>query len=130
LIRLNILYLHSRDTERLVQPYSHPVTTSHLQQFAEEGLRFRQVFAPAPTCSPGRASLLTGTSAHCNGMLGLAQHGFGMRDYSTHMLHTLRDRMTSASGIHSRKPPFPSLSIIPSRTLQIHPKLRFCVIGL
>jgi len=88
--RPNILYLHSHDTGRYVQPYGHAICTPHLQKLAEEGMLFRQAFCANPTCSPSRACLLTGQYAHSNGMLGLAHRGFALNDYSQHILHTLR----------------------------------------
>jgi N-sulfoglucosamine sulfohydrolase len=86
----NILYLHSHDTGRFVQPYGHAIPTPNLQRLAEEGVLFRQAFCAAPTCSPSRASLLTGQSAHSSGMLGLAHRGFRLNDYNQHLIHTLR----------------------------------------
>jgi arylsulfatase A-like enzyme len=94
--RPNILYLHSHDTGRYVQPYGHAVATPNLQRLAEEGVLFRQAFTANPTCSPSRAALLTGESPHCNGMLGLAHRGFSMYDYRHHLIHTLREH-----GYHS-----------------------------
>lgn len=88
--RPNILYLHSHDTGRAIQPYGHPVATPHLQRFAEQGILFRHAFAAAPTCSPSRAALLTGQCPHSSGMLGLAHRGFALHDYRQHLLHTLR----------------------------------------
>ena len=61
--RPNILYIHSHDTGRYVQPYGHAIPTPHIQRLAEEGVLFRKAFCAAPTCSPSRASLLTGQ--HC-----------------------------------------------------------------
>ncbi len=89
--RPSIIYLHSHDSGRYLQPYGHAVPTPNLQKLASEGVLFRQAFSGAPTCSPSRASLLTGQCAHQNGMLGLAHRGFSMTDYSHHMLHTLRE---------------------------------------
>lgn len=86
----NILYIHSHDTGRYIQPYGHAVPTPRLQQLAEEGVLFRQAFCANPTCSPSRASLLTGQYPHSNGMLGLAHRGFALNDYRHHILHTLR----------------------------------------
>ena len=57
---MNILYLHSHDTGRWVEPYGHSVATPRLQQLAAEGVLFRQAFCTNPTCSPSRASLLSG----------------------------------------------------------------------
>ena len=88
--RPNILYIHSHDTGRFIQPYGHAISTPRLQQLAEEGVLFRQAFTPNPTCSPSRACLLTGQTAHSNGMLGLAHRGFSLNDYGQHILHTLR----------------------------------------
>lgn len=91
-MRPNILYLHSHDTGRFIQPYGHAVATPHLQRLAEEGVLFAQAFSAAPTCSPSRAALLTGQSAHASGMLGLAHRGFALNDYRQHIVHTLRDQ--------------------------------------
>jgi N-sulfoglucosamine sulfohydrolase len=86
----NILYIHSHDTGRYVQPYGHAVPTPNIQRLAEQGVLFRQAFCASPTCSPSRAALLTGQSPHNNGMLGLAHRGFALYDYHRHILHTLR----------------------------------------
>jgi arylsulfatase A-like enzyme len=88
--RPNILYIHSHDTGRYIQPYGHNVPTPNLQQLAEKGVLFRQNFCVAPTCSPSRAALLTGQSAHSSGMIGLAHRGFSLKDHSQHIVHTLR----------------------------------------
>lgn len=88
--RPNIVYIHSHDTGRAVQPYGYAVPTPNIQQLAEGGLLFRQAFCAAPTCSPSRAALLTGQCAHSSGMLGLAHRGFALNDYSQHIIHTLR----------------------------------------
>lgn len=88
--RPNILYIHSHDTGRYVQPYGHAIPTPNIQRLAEQGILFRKAFCGAPTCSPSRASLLTGQYAHCSGMLGLAHRGFSLYDYTQHLLHTLR----------------------------------------
>ncbi len=90
--RFNILYLHSHDTGRYIQPYGHAIPTPRLQRLAEEGVLFPQAFSGAPTCSPSRAALLTGQWAHCCGMVGLASPWYGceLNDYSRHLIHTLK----------------------------------------
>lgn len=88
--RPNILYIHSHDTGRYIQPYGHNVPTPYLQRLAEQGVLFRHNFCAAPTCSPSRAGLLTGQCAHSSGMLGLAHRGFSLNDYGQHIVHTLR----------------------------------------
>lgn len=87
--RPNILYLHSHDTGRWVQPYGHAVPTPRIQRLAEEGVAFRQAYCAASTCSASRACLLTGRYAHSNGMLGLAHRGWSLDDYRQHIVHTL-----------------------------------------
>jgi N-sulfoglucosamine sulfohydrolase len=88
--RPNILYIHSHDTGRYLQPYGYAVPTPHIQRLATEGVLFRQAFCAAPTCSPSRAALLTGQAPHSSGMMGLAHRGFALRDYGQHIVHTLR----------------------------------------
>ena len=87
----NILYLHSHDTGRYVQPYGFGIPTPRLQGLAEQGILFRQAFCAASTCSAARACLLTGQYAHTNGMLGLAHRGWSLHDYTHHVVHTLHD---------------------------------------
>ena len=77
---MNIIYLHSHDTGRYIQPYGFNVPTPRLQGFAEEGVLFRNAFCNNPTCSPSRACLLSGQHAHVNGMLGLTHRGAKLRE--------------------------------------------------
>lgn len=86
----NILYIHSHDTGRCVQPYGFQVPTPNIQLLADQGVLFREAFCAAPTCSGSRASLLTGLYCHNNGMLGLAHRGWKLNDYGQHWVHTLR----------------------------------------
>lgn len=87
----NILYLHSHDTGRYVQPYGYPVPTPNIQRLADQGVLFRKAFCAAPTCSASRACLLTGQYGHSNGMLGLAHRGWSLNDYRQHLVHPLRE---------------------------------------
>lgn len=98
---VNLLYLHSHDTGRMIQPYGHASPTPNLKKFATEAVVFRQAFDAAPTCSPSRAALLTGMYPHCCGMLGLAHRGFSLNDPSRHLAHDLRTQgyLTVLAGI-------------------------------
>jgi arylsulfatase A-like enzyme len=87
----NILYLHSHDTGRYVQPYGHQVPMPNIQRLADQGVLFRAAFSAAATCSGSRAALLTGQWPHANGMTGLAHRGWRLRDTRHHLVHTLRD---------------------------------------
>src|SRR5579859_5732051 len=82
---LNIVYIHSHDSGRYLQPYGHAVPTPNIQRLASEGMLFRRAFSAAPTCSPSRSALLTGQCPHQNGMLGLAHRGFALNDYRKHI---------------------------------------------
>ena len=97
----NVLYIHSHDTGRYIQPFGHQVTTPNLQSLAEEGVLFRSNHCICPTCSPSRSALLTGTYPHENGMLGLAHRGFSLTDYSQHMAQVLGQNgyATALSGV-------------------------------
>ena len=88
--RPNIVYMHSHDTGRYIEPYGFDVSTPNLQRFADEGMVFRQAFSASPTCSPSRAALLTGMTPGCNGMWGLAHEGSELNDYAQHLVHTLK----------------------------------------
>src|SRR4029079_4721781 len=88
-LRPNIVYLHSHDTGRHIQPYGHQVPTPNIQRLADQGLLFRQAFSAAPVCSGSRAALLTAEYSHTNGMLGLAHRGYRLADYDHHLVHTL-----------------------------------------
>jgi arylsulfatase A-like enzyme len=104
--RPNILFMHSHNTGRLVQPFGHAVPTPNLRRLAGEGVLFRQAFAAAPTCSPSRASFLTGMYPHSCGMLGLAHRGFAMDDYAFHVARVLGNEgyLTALAGVEHTAP--------------------------
>ena len=85
----NIVFLHSHNTGCYVQPYGHAVATPNLQRMAERGVLFSHAFAASPTCSPSRASIMTGQYPHNNGMIGLAHRGFSLDDPRHHIAHAL-----------------------------------------
>jgi arylsulfatase A-like enzyme len=88
--RPNIIYLHSHDTGRYIQPYGHNVPTPNLLKMAQEGVLFHNAFDAAPTCSPSRAALLTGQAPHSCGMVGLVNFGFSMEHYQRHVINSLK----------------------------------------
>lgn len=49
------------------------IVTPHLDALARRSLIFRNAFSSVSSCSPSRASLLTGLPQHQNGMYGLHQ---------------------------------------------------------
>ena len=86
----NIIYLHTHDTGRCISPYGYALDTPNLAAFARESTLFRQAFDCGPTCSPARASLLTGQYPHQCGMLGLAHRGFLLNDPRKHLANYLK----------------------------------------
>lgn len=98
---MNIVYLHCHDAGRFVSPGGGPPVTPNLEAFARDAVVFRQAFCCAPTCSPSRAALLTGISAHESGMLGLVHRGFRLADPSRHLAARLRDTgiLTALAGV-------------------------------
>lgn len=119
--RPNIIYLHSHDTGRYIEPYGYNVSTPHLQKFADEGMLFRQAFSASPTCSPSRASLLTGMTPGCNGMWGLAHKGGTLNDYSQSLVQTLgrAGYTTALAGVQHIDPTPTADSIGYDRVLKI-----------
>lgn len=55
------------------------VPTPNLDRLAEEGVRFSKAYVTQASCSPSRASMLTGLYPHQNGQVGLANE-YAMRD--------------------------------------------------
>jgi len=97
----NIVYLHSHDTGRVIRPYGFAVDTPQLENFARQGVVFRQAHCAAPTCSPSRAALLTGQYPHQNGMTGLVHRGSRLTDPSHHLANflTANGYRTALAGI-------------------------------
>ncbi len=105
---MNVIYLHTHDTGRYIQPYGQAVPTPNLQGLAREGTLFRNACCAAPTCSPSRAALLTGRMPHNNGMWGLAHRGFSLFEPREHLAHFLKESgfETVLAGIqHEAKDP-------------------------
>ncbi|MGR9047539.1 sulfatase family protein [Halobacillus faecis] len=98
---MNIVYIHTHDTGKQIKPYGKNVPTPHLMAFAQESLLFSNAFNGSPTCSPSRASFMTGTYPHQNGMLGLAHRGFQLVDLNWHLAKFLQSQQyeTVLSGV-------------------------------
>lgn len=98
---MNIIYLHTHDSGRYLEPYGYAVPTPNLMNLAKESTLFRQCYCAGPTCSPSRAAMLTGTWPHVNGMKGLAHLGFSLQDYNMHLVRFLKTQgyETVLSGI-------------------------------
>jgi arylsulfatase A-like enzyme len=63
---------------RDLSSYGNPdVRTPHIDRLAREGVRFSRAFVPASSCSPSRASIMTGQYPHTNGVTGLTHLHLG-----------------------------------------------------
>lgn len=88
-VKPNIIYIHCHDAGRYISPHGYGLKSPNLHRLAKQGVLFRNNFCVAPGSSASRASLLTGTYPHQNGMLGLIHRGFSLRNYKMHLLHSL-----------------------------------------
>lgn len=97
----NLVYINTHDTGRCISPYGYNIPTENLSKFAKDATLFTHCYCCGPTCSPSRASMLTGLFPHQNGMLGLAQRGFSLNNPSQHLASYLRTKGydTALSGI-------------------------------
>ena len=86
---MNFIYIHTHDTGRLAEPYGIAADNPSLMEFAQNAVIFRNMYCSAPTCSPSRASMLTGQAPHSCGMLGLAHRGFSLSRPEEHLSHFL-----------------------------------------
>ncbi|MGL1891284.1 MAG: sulfatase [Spirochaetaceae bacterium] len=86
---MNIVYIHTHDTGKYIEPYGYAIPTPNLMKFTGEGTLFRNAFCTGPTCSPSRAGLLTGMAPHSCGMTGLSHRGFAINDYDKHLVRFL-----------------------------------------
>jgi arylsulfatase A-like enzyme len=89
---MNVVMIHTDDTGQYIGPYGHDIDTPNLSALADDGILFRNAYCAGPTCSPSRASVMTGQSPHENGMLGLTHRGFGMESYDRHLATYLSER--------------------------------------
>jgi N-sulfoglucosamine sulfohydrolase len=86
----NLLILHAHDMGRYNSAYGHALPTPRMAQLATDGFIFRQAHCAAPTCSPSRAAMLTGRTAHEVGMLGLVHRGWSLTDPKLHLASWLQ----------------------------------------
>lgn len=70
----NILFIMSDDhAAQAMSCYGSRINrTPHMDRIAEEGMRFENCFCTNSICSPSRATILTGTYNHVNGVTTLA----------------------------------------------------------
>ena len=87
----NILYLHSHDTGRYVQPYGYPGPDPEHPAARRPGGALPRGLLRGPDLLRQPRRLLTGQYGHNNGMLGLAHRGWALNDYRQHIVHTLRE---------------------------------------
>jgi len=68
--KTNIIFIMSDDhAAHAISAYGSKVnTTPHLDRIANEGIRMDAVYCTNSICSPSRASILTGTYSHINGV--------------------------------------------------------------
>ncbi|MEK3883750.1 sulfatase-like hydrolase/transferase [Paenibacillus sp. PL2-23] len=67
----NILFI-TTDQQRAdclsIARSEHPVMTPHLDQLADEGVRFTRAYSDCPLCIPSRTTIMTGRTAYAHGV--------------------------------------------------------------
>ena len=80
-MRPNILLVHCHDIGAYMGPYpDNAAVTPNVDAMASGGVVLENHFAAAPTCSPSRASMVTGLVPHRHGLMGLQNHGLWNMD--------------------------------------------------
>ena len=88
--RPNVVTLYVDDLGyRDIGCYDGPVKTPVLDKLAAGGVRFTDFHSGAPTCSPSRATFLTGRNHHRTGVYSVLDERF-------HRMHLLKSEMTIA----------------------------------
>ncbi len=87
---MNVIYIHTHDLGDWTSVLGKPVETPNLEALASASTVFTNAHSAAPTCSPSRAALLTGTTPHQAGMLGLAHRGFSLERTEYHLANVLQ----------------------------------------
>lgn len=93
--RPNILLVVADGMQARTLDPNHPCQTPHLQRLGERGVRIRNAYTCLPTCSPARASMMTGLLPHNHGVLEV-EHGVDadqsvLRANHPHWAQRLRD---------------------------------------
>lgn len=103
---MNVVYLHCHDAGRWLEPFHPAFPAPHLARLAAEGTKFTDAHCAAPTCSPSRAALLTGMTAHQTGMLGLCHRGFRLAEPARHLASFLQAHgfTTALAGVQHEFP--------------------------
>lgn len=71
---MNVLLLIMDACQAGALEESSPCLTPHFDRLARRGMRMNRAYCPSPTCSPSRASLMTGLLPHNHGVLEV-EHG-------------------------------------------------------
>ena len=80
-MRPNILLVHCHDIGAYMGPYpDNAAVTPNVDALASGGVVLENHFAAAPTCSPSRASMVTGLVPHRHGLMGLQNHALWNMD--------------------------------------------------
>lgn len=73
--RPNFVLIIADDMGMEARPYGHPtIKTPNLERLADGGIRFDRAFVTTSSCSPSRASIITGRYPHSTGAERLHQH--------------------------------------------------------
>ena len=67
------------------------INTANIDRLSSSGIRFENAFVTQGSSSPSRSSILTGLYPHQNGHIGLAGHGFSMKEGVSKLPNILKE---------------------------------------
>lgn len=110
-MRPNLLFIIAHDLGRHNSVYGTVSDTPNLEAFSQEATCFTNAFATAPTCSPSRASMMTGLYPHQHGLTGLVHLGFKLDRTDRHLAQCLSAAgyRTVLSGVQHEAPTWEEL---------------------
>jgi N-sulfoglucosamine sulfohydrolase len=116
----NVLLIIADDLGMQVGCYADKIAkTPHLDALAASGTRFTNGFASVASCSPSRATILTGMPTHMNGQYGLAHadhnfHSFAKTKSLPSYLNAAGYRTAAIAKLHVQpKEVYPFTEVIP-----------------
>jgi N-sulfoglucosamine sulfohydrolase len=81
--KLNVLLITADDLGIQLSCYGDPISkTPHLDELAEQSVRFETAYVSQASCSPSRSTMFTGLYPHGNGQYGLTNANVGFQVHS------------------------------------------------
>jgi len=126
--RPNILFIMSDDhAAQAMSCYGSKINrTPNLDRIANEGMRFDNCFCTNSICTPSRATILTGTYSHKNGVLTLSDNFDGSQQTFPKLLQTAGYHTAIIGKWHLKTEPtgFDYYNVLPGQGLYFDPLMK------